>query len=324
MIATLLALAALIVLSAVTVAVARGARAGSISRPTLIALSVACAVGLIAMTLTDWPAQSLDAFWAGHSVLSATLSTLLLVGAGFLAFEAQENLQQRELSASLATAAFGGLVDYALDVDLATTLLTGAEQPAGYDPHGKPLRWLRDSRNFLHETNDPRQSAAWQFAQAADDQWRVDICDQAVRRVMAGMRDWSSLLGQTRDGQSVLVLFGKVRNALLTLGVYLQSQRYDEARELGLAIRSQCVVLALGLELGSGVAANHVRAGVLTKAPPLLDAIKQPLRSLLAQAERSRLDDVRASLAKQALLPNAASAASADGASISTHDSAQA
>ena len=66
------------------------------------------------MTLSDWPNERLAGFWAAHSVLSATLSTLLIVGAGYLAFEARENHEQEALTASLASGAFGGCVDHVI------------------------------------------------------------------------------------------------------------------------------------------------------------------------------------------------------------------
>ena len=102
---TVIAVVALVAFGLVCAFVVRGARRGSIGRRTLIALAALCAAGLVTMTLTDWPAETLDNFWADHSVLSATLSTVLLVGAGFLAFEAQDTLEQQRLTESLATAA---------------------------------------------------------------------------------------------------------------------------------------------------------------------------------------------------------------------------
>lgn len=260
-----LALVALIVLGGVMAGVVVRARQGRLGRRALLALASLCGVGLITMTVTDWPAESLARFWADHSVLSATLSTLLLVGAGFLAFEARDNLEQQELTESLATAAFGGLVDHMIDVDLALALLCTAEPPSALLSTGKPLRWLRDERDryVSRQADDPRKALPPDIAEAPLDEWREELVDQALRRVMAAMRDWAPLLCQTRQGTSVLVRVGRLRNGLLLLQRQIDNDDLTGASAQARLLRGECEVLALGLELGSGVEPRYVRDGVL-------------------------------------------------------------
>lgn len=260
-----LALLALIVLGGLVAGVVVRARQGRLGRGALLGLASLCGVGLVTMTITDWPAESLARFWADHSVLSATLSTLLLVGAGFLAFEARDNLEQQELTESLATAAFGGLVDHMIDVDLALALLCDVEPPPALVTTGKPLRWLRDERDHYvsRQSDDPRQVLPPVIAIAALDEWREQLVDQALRRVMAAMRDWAPLLCQTRQGTSVLVRVGRLRNGLLLLQRQIDNDDMTAASAQARLLRGECAVLALGLELGSGVEPRYVRAGVL-------------------------------------------------------------
>lgn len=262
-----LALIALLVLGTLVAVVVVRARAGRLGRQALFGLAALCATGLAVMTISDWPAENLSRFWADHSVLSATLSTLLLVGAGFLAFEARDNLEQAELTESLATAAFGGLVDHMIDVDLALSLLCGRVPPATFDRSGRPLRWLRDERDsyVARLDNDPRSRLPTSIVEAPDDEWREQIVDQALRRIMAAMRDWSPLLCQTRQGTAVLVRVGRLRNGLLKLQRQIDEDSLAAASTQAQLLRGECGVLALGLELGSGVAVEDVRCGVLTR-----------------------------------------------------------
>ena len=295
---TVVAVAMVLVFGISAAFVVRGARRGTIDRRLLLALSLLCAVGLLAMTMSDWPAETLDRFWADHSVLSATLSTLLLVGAGYLAFEAQDNLKQQHLTESLAAAAYGGLVDHVLDVDVAMAYLAGATAPPGYTSEGKPLRWLRPLRNELRSEVDPRFSPDNAWTTTLDCSWRRDLVDQAVRRVMGAMRDWGPLLCQSRDGTAVLVQVGVLRNALLEIGDHLARPKSDQVvgQPLALRIRATCTVLALGLELGSNVAQDRVRPGVLSVAPSLLLGTKEPLQRLCHLAAKGELRRLRSEL----------------------------
>jgi hypothetical protein len=262
-----LALLALLAVGGLVGSVVVRARQGRLGRRALLGLAGVCSTGLIAIIITDWPAENLARFWADHSVLSATLCTLLLVGAGFLAFEARDNLEQQELTESLATAAFGALVDHMIDVDLALALLCDQAPPPALMIDGKPLRWLRDERDryVSRHDDDPRHALPKTIAEVPDDEWREQLVDQALRRVMAAMRDWSPLLCQTRQGTSVLVRVGRLRNGLLLLERQLDTDDLAAASAQARRLRGECEVLALGLELGSGVEPRYVRDGVLVR-----------------------------------------------------------
>jgi len=256
---TLLALAAIVVAGLIFGLVAGQARAGRISHRSLLALSALCGAGLVAMTISDWPEQSLSRFWANHSVVSAVLSTLLLLGSGFLAFEARDTVRQNQLNESLAAAAFGGTVDHVLDIDIALALAV-QERHEHYESDGKPLRWVRLIRDGLEDAVDPRAFAINPLPVDAAP-WRRDMVDQCVRRLMSAMKEWGPVLGLTNDGRQVLVRFGELRNELLELQADLTRQRHEAAATRLVTIRAECQVLALGLEVGSGV--QETRPGVL-------------------------------------------------------------
>lgn len=134
------------------------------------------------MTVSDWPNEGLADFWAGHSVLSATLSTLLLVGAGYLALEARENHEQQVLTGSLASVAFGGCVDHLIDIDVALSLVLREAAPVEL-VDGKPLRWLRPFWESLGD-RDPRSSVVEAGSRATPGAWRTRVVDECVRRLM--------------------------------------------------------------------------------------------------------------------------------------------
>ena len=66
---------------------------------------------------------------------------------------------------------------------------------------------------------------------------------------MAAMRDWTPLFTAGRDGRAVLVRLGHLRTRLLQLEGALGERR---AQHLWATLRTECQVLALGLELASG------------------------------------------------------------------------
>jgi len=271
--------------------VVHSARRGVLSSGALVALALVCATALLAMVLTDWLSPSLRGFWDEHGVVSATLSTLLLAGAGFLAFEARENLEQTRATESLATAAFGGLVDHMLDVDLALAMLRRSDRPASMQTDGRPLRWLREQRDDLVSScrRDPRLTTDSGWEPSSPGRWREALLDQAIRRVMAAMRDWAPLLTQTRDGIGVLVRLGHLRNHLLVAQQAVQTQHWVQAYDEVQFVRAECQVLALGLELGSGTGLDHLRLGVLkTPSLDLEDHAGQEMAQLRSYATQDR------------------------------------
>lgn len=242
-------------------------------------LTAACAVGLVLMLLSDWPFELLAEFWAEHSVLAGLLSTVLLVALAFLAFEDSEQRRQERLDSSLTAAGLSGVVDHMVDVEVALALLSLEDAPsyegweAWDDPTGKPLRWLRHRRERLCVSSeswpaeDPRLLAP-SISQGGDGGgWRARLIDQAVRRLSAALRDWSPVIGVSRNGRIVLVAIASVRKDLMRLSAHLDEGRIDDATGLLLQLRTRCRLLAYYFEKQSE--SYPPRPEILTTFEPL-------------------------------------------------------
>ncbi|SEP88236.1 hypothetical protein SAMN04488583_1346 [Mycobacterium sp. 88mf] len=255
---------------------------GLVNRRWLVVLAFACGCGLLVVLLTDWPSGVLSKFWADHSVLSAVLSSLLLVGVGFLAFEVHDTRVQSELDDSVTAAGMGGIVDHVVDIEVALALAAAPKPPdhvqwGDWSADGRPLRWLRDRRELLNRAEaggpsptDPRRhEPRGQLADGADP-WRTDLIDQCVRRVIAALRDWAPVVGRSRNGQAALVDLGKLRNGLLEVEAALVAGRISEACRIMARLRRDCRIMALALEMRSGV--EQPRAEVLRTMEPFDDS----------------------------------------------------
>lgn len=155
----IVAVAGLVIFIGATSIVVWLAHQGRLSSLTLGALAGACFVGLVAMVVTDWPLEVLAPFWRDHSVLSAVVSTMLLVGVGFLAFEARDAQRQAALDESVTSAGLGGLVDHVVDVEIVLALVGSPHPPSdttwpGWQVPGRPLGWLRSDRVRLGRLDD--------------------------------------------------------------------------------------------------------------------------------------------------------------------------
>jgi hypothetical protein len=255
------------------------ARERRLSSRDLRLLATGCALALIAMLVTDWPWEILAEFWAEHSVLAGVLSTILLVGIGFLAFEVREVAEQEDLDRSLTAAGMGGLVDHVVDVEVAMALLCSADPPDGYGWTGwkeprRPLRWLREHRLRLSRSHGggpgPEDPRGWDVAMSpsADSSWRIELVDQSVRRLLAAIRDWSPVVGRSRNGMQALISMSELRNTLMDLERRLRTSPDDVAVDrLVCEVRLRCRVLAHALESSSG--APDPRPEVLLSLFPL-------------------------------------------------------
>lgn len=274
----MIALVAVFTASCVVFLLVASIRLGRVNRRWLVVLAVACGGGLLVMLLTDWPSGVLSKFWADHSVLSAVLSSLLLVGVGFLAFEVHDTRVQSELDENVTAAGMGGIVDHVVDIEVALALVEAPKPPdpvqwGDWSADGRPLRWLRDRHELLNRAEaggpsptDPRhQEPPGQLADGAES-WRTDLLDQCVRRVIAALRDWAPVLGKSRNGQAALVDFGKLRNELLKVQAALVAGRTSEACRIMARLRRECRIMALALEMRSGV--EQPRAEVLRTMEP--------------------------------------------------------
>jgi hypothetical protein len=290
MMGLLLAISVLVVAVGISFVIAM-ARLGTISSTILLSLASACCVGLFAMLLSDWPWGVLAEFWRDHSVISAVLSTLLMVGIGFLAFEARDTQEQGRLDETITVAGMGGLVDHFVDVEVALALVGDEASPntvdwANWRADGRPLRWLRTGRQRLArtpqgspQTTDPRSRDVGSLHPTAEDHWREELIDQAIRRVIAAMRDWAPVVGRSRNGQRVLVSIGLLRNDLLHIQGQLASADPDDARSSLRECRRTCRVLAYALEHNSGK--HDKRPEVLLDLRPLeewSDVVRKPAR----------------------------------------------
>lgn len=238
-------------------------------------LAVLASVGLLAMLLTDWPSEVMAKFWADHSVIAGMLSTVLLVGIVFLAFEDSERRHQEQLDASVTAAGLGGIVDHVVDAEIALALLSRSSAPTewGWDAKGRPLRWLRELREQCDKAltggpepkTDPRALPP-ALPGSVDEPWRTDLVDQVVRRLLAGIRDWAPVVRGSRNGTLVLIAMGQIRNELMQLGQALRAGSEEALPQLVL-LRQRLRLLAHFMDVTSG--ARPVREEVLTSMDPL-------------------------------------------------------
>lgn len=179
----------LVALSALALLVVRGARSRQFSPAILVGLAVLCAVALAWMLISDWPTETMSGFWRDHSIVSATASTLLLVGIGFLAFEAVEMQREETFNEQVTSAGTGGVVDHVIDVDVALSLVQRAVPPEtvrwpGWNTPDHPLHWLRNNRALLARNTDgtpaaadPRSKLVPAALPGADPAWRGELVD---------------------------------------------------------------------------------------------------------------------------------------------------
>lgn len=73
-----------------------------VPRKLTYTLAGLCALSLIVMLLSDWPTDSMNIFWADHSILASVVSTLFLLGLGYSFYEAEENKRQEQLASGLS------------------------------------------------------------------------------------------------------------------------------------------------------------------------------------------------------------------------------
>lgn len=225
------------------------------------ALALASLALLIAITALDWPLASVSEFFSTHSVFTGMVTTLLLVGAGYFAWDSESERKAEYLDDGFTATGFGGLVETLSDIDFALTC--SLSDPSGTLEHmrpGKPLRWIRTWRDEIEGgAPDPRNLdviAPAQLAQSAE--WR-DMAEQVVteclRRLSGGLRDWAPLLTKTPSGSEAIVLAARGRYELMhieelddwhALGSSLNEQ-WDRART-----RMRFLALALKLAAGSG------------------------------------------------------------------------
>ncbi len=255
-------------------------RTNDLSGRAAFATAVLCFVGLLAMILTDWPSEVLNKFWADHSVLAGMLSSLLLVGLVFLAYERSAQRRQLELADGLSGAGLGGIVDHVIDIEAALAITSQPLPPdqiapqdwGRWDMQGKPLRWLRNGREILIGECDPRKLPVRCVAPSGT--WERELIDQSIRRLLAAMRDWTPLIGASEDGITVLLLLSKVRADLMALqdlyppqGQQSESSGSSTSAAMIEDLRIRLRVFAICFENWSG--ARKLRPEILDNFEPL-------------------------------------------------------
>lgn len=280
---------------AVLVFLARDQRLG---KRGVLALTGVCAAGLLVMLISDWPSEELAKFWADHSVLAGLLSTVLLVGVAFLAFEDSERRKEERIDAAVTSTGLGGIVDHVVDVEAALALLgqsgppRGADWPGWDDPASKPLRWLRHSRDRLSRdvdggpsARDPRRFLSSLDVGDPGAEWRIALADQCVRRLLAAIRDWAPVIQSSRNGTVLLIAVSDLRRDLMNLSAHLTRAQIPEARALLVDLRVRCRLLAYYFESLSG--ADPHRGEVLATFSPLPPETRLPWS--LDRRQRGRL-----------------------------------
>lgn len=251
------------------------AREGAIRPGTARTLAATCGIGLIAMLLSDWPLELLSRFWADHSVLAAVLSSVLLIGLVFLVYEEREQRAQERLDDGLTSAGLGGVVDHLVDVEVALGCVCREAPPtgvwSGWAAQDRPLRWLREGRDALHGDHgrpgprDPRSAEDLAVVEGADG-WRRELVDQCVRRLLSGMRDWTPLIGTSKNGVFTLLAISELRKDLMKLACLIEAGDPD-AVTLVATLRQRLRVLAFFFEDRSG--ARPPRPEILSSLHPL-------------------------------------------------------
>jgi hypothetical protein len=167
------------------------------------------------------------------------------------------------------------MVSHLVDVDVALGLICSEQDPAangweGYDAPGRPLRWVHKHRDRLARTagpnhDDPRTWAAV-LPGAGPAQWRETLVDQCIRRLLAGIRDWSVLVNTSRNGTRVLIAIAELRKDLMELAGLLRDGTSDPLPLL-ISLRQRARVLSAFLEQLSG--AEPPRQEVLLTFDPV-------------------------------------------------------
>jgi hypothetical protein len=143
-------------------------------------------------------------------------------------------------------------------------MISNDHAPPEFEIDGKPLRWIRPIREGLQ--NGP---TAVELAENTDGRhfpdWRQDLIDQCIRRIIAGMRDWAALITVSSDGRQVLKRFGEVRLDLLQLRDGLGRHGLDESETLLRGLRKNLQRFAIGLEHVSSL--DHPRPGLTNFVP---------------------------------------------------------
>jgi len=223
------------------------------------ALALASLALLITITALDWPLASVSDFFSTHSVFTGMLTTVLLLGAGYFAWDSESERKAEYLDDGLTATGFGGLVETLTDIDFAMTgILADPDGTASRMQPGKPLRWIRSWREEIEAgAPDPRELPITRpTTLASSEEWRETaeiVVTECLRRLSGGLRDWAPLLTKTQSGSEAIVLAARGRYELMHI------EELDNWQSLGSSldtdwdrVRVRMRFMALALELAAG------------------------------------------------------------------------
>jgi hypothetical protein len=261
----LIAVSACILLAYLTLVLIPVARRRRLGHGALKVIGFGALACFIALNLSDWPSGWLSGFWRDHSIVGATIDTLLLGAVIYLCYRAGDLLLQSDLDSKIAIAGRAGVVDHLVEVDVALSLACASRRrlhrlwPDWDDDEwceeGKALAWLRRNREVIHTDrgvlteDDPRK---WPITQPLPlEEWRRHLVDECLRRIMAAIRDWAVVLTRSRDGQLDLIKLGEIRRQLVLIDDYLEDSKPAEAVDAIEKCRRTCRQLAFSFEMAS-------------------------------------------------------------------------
>jgi hypothetical protein len=131
------------------------------------------------------------------------------------------------------------------------------------------------------------------------EEWRRDLVDQCVRRLMTSIREWAVVLTRSRQGQLDLVKLGEIRLLLIAIDDFFEASDPAAALAALRECRDNCRLTAFEFEMASTghsprpeLAAPRDRAGSrrLVVPRPQGVALAPARRRLTARLARLRSD----------------------------------
>jgi len=177
-------------------------------------LAVVSLVALVALTVLDWPAEAVSEFWSSHPILTGTVTTALILGAGLLALESSRERRLAPMDQSITTGGMAGLVQPLATIDFALTAVRAVPDEVAArraEVAGPPLRW---ARAWLAEGNGLPQGTP---GGAVDEGLVRAVAEESIRALMSSVRGWTDLLTRTPLGLEVTALALSLRPLLMEL-----------------------------------------------------------------------------------------------------------
>ena len=177
-------------------------------------LALTSIIALLALTVLDWPVERVSQFWSAHPILTGTVTTALILGAGLLAWESARERRLAQMDQSITTAGMAGLVQPLATIDFALTSARFAPDLAAShraELTSPPLRW---ARSWLAQgTGLPQDRPAPPIDEALV---RI-VAEESIRALMSTVRGWTDLLTRTPLGLEATALALSLRPLLMAL-----------------------------------------------------------------------------------------------------------